>query len=96
MNLIDEAKKLFKRKPKTTGKVYIGIDLESPHAGLSFFAEVKPSGASFCVEGFAPILKAEFCGKLLDWDNMPAKFLSGLKTGGSVTIPLDKFKALIK
>jgi hypothetical protein len=84
------------KKPTATGKVYIGADHIQPHAGLAVFAEARPESGSFCVEGHLGSLKAEFCGKLLDWANMPPRYLASLKTGGSVSLPLEKFKALIK
>lgn len=84
------------KKPEAAGKVYIGADLLQPHAGLAVFSEVRPQGASFCVEGQVGALKADLCGKLLDWPNMPPRYLASLKTGGTVTLPLDKLKALIR
>lgn len=96
MNWVDLNPVKRAKKPEGTGKVYIGANMANPYAGLDVFAEVRPQGACFCVEGQAGALKAELCGKLIDWMNMPPRYLASLKTGGSVTLPLESFKALIK
>lgn len=83
------------KKPAGTGKVYVGLDVDQPHAGLAVFSDTKIPG-SFCVEGSAARLKAELCGKIIDWDKVPAKFPESLKAGASLTITIDRLKSFIR
>jgi hypothetical protein len=86
---------LKRARPAESGKVYVGADPEQPHVGLSIFTEAKTSRA-FIVEGRVGPIKAELCGKLFDWDKVPAKYITSLKVGGTVAIPLDRLKSLIR
>ena len=82
---------------KAEAQVYVGVDANHPHVGLSFIADVKPEGASFCVEGVTlGAAKLDLCGKVLDWDKMPAKYIAAMNGGATVTLPIDRLKSLFR
>lgn len=89
----------FKRasRPSDSGAVYIGVNPSSPFAGIAVISEVKPEGASIRVEGIkiGPA-RLELCGKVLDWNRVPVRYIASFKTGGSVTLPIDTLKTLFK
>ena len=84
-------------KPASAGPVYLGVNQATPHAGISVISDVRPAGGSFCLEG-VPLdqAKLDLCGKVLDWEKVPAKYIASLKTGGSITLPLDRLKTLFR
>jgi hypothetical protein len=84
-------------KAKAEAKVFVSVDPNHPHVGLSVFTEAKAPGACFCVEGISlGAAKLDLCGKVLDWDKMPAKYIAAMKTGATVTLPLDRLKSLFR
>ena len=88
---------LKRAKKHEASKVYVGVNPEHPSVGLSVILDVKPMGASICVEGI-PLRQAQLdlCGKVLDWDKMPAKLAASLRAGGSLTLPIDRLKSLFR
>jgi hypothetical protein len=82
---------------KAAPAVYVGVNPEHPSVGISVIAEVKPEGGSFCVEGI-PFGKAklDLCGKVLDWDKVPAKYIAAFKGGVSIPIQIDRLQSFFR
>lgn len=89
----------FKKAPQAMpfgGLVYVSANPEHPYVGFTV-TDFRPAGPSIQVEGIAlKIAKQNLTGKVLDWDRFPVKYISALKTGGSVRLPLDTLKTLFR
>ncbi len=89
--------KTWFQKVHAGNKVYIATDPNQPHVGLSVFTEDRGASASFCLEDISlGAAKINLCGKVIDWEKVPVKYIASLKTGGTVTIPLDRLKSLLR